>query len=205
MRHGTRGRRGLGRRWGTRGIASGLVGLSLWGCGARAQAGLPGAASDAGASPIVTSESEPLPARFDVLTLGRILNVAEVASDTECDPTVQVTNIELNRGTRRLTVSTCERVPGSSRYVVERTRRTLGDSELDRVQDAYRELRVQEGVGCNRGEATLTLDVQPPSGPLLRFADEDLAACRGAGEPHTNAVVGLEELYALLLRLGSAG
>lgn len=146
-----------------------------------------------------------MPARFDQLTLGRILNDATVASDTECDPTVQVANIELNRGTRRLTVSTCERVPGSTRYTVERSLRTLGDAELDLVDEAYHAVRIQEDAGCDTGDDTFTLDVQPTTGPLLRFADEDRATCRGGAEPRTGAVVGLEELYELFMRLSAAG
>jgi len=151
----------------------------------------------------VAARLERLPSRFDVLTLGRTLNYAEVASDTECDPTVQVANIELRRGSRRLTVSTCEHVPGGSSYTVERTRRTLGDAELDLVEDAYRAVRIQEEAGCDGGEDTFTLDVQPSTGPLLRFADDDRAICRGPSEPHTSAVVGLEDLYEILLRLGA--
>jgi hypothetical protein len=116
---------------------------------------------------------------------------------------VQVANIELNRGTRRLTVSTCERVAGSARYTVERSRRTLGDAELDLVDDAYRAVRIRENAECDTGVDTFTLDVQPTAGALMKFADEDRAACRGPAEPRTAAVDGLDDLYELLLRLGT--
>ena len=162
-----------------------------------------GPGSYCGGAFCVGARLEQIPSRFDKLTLGRVLSSAEVASDTECDPTVQVANIELNRGTRRLTVSTCERVPGSSSYTVERSRRILGDAELDLVDEAYHAVRVQKDAGCDTGEDTFTLDVEPTTGALLRFADEDRAACRGPAEPRTVAVVGLEDLYDLLLRLGS--
>ena len=118
---------------------------------------------------------------------------------------MQVANLELNRRTRRLTVSTCERVPGSNRYTVERTRRILGDAELDQVDEAYHAVRLLDDAGCDTGADTFTLDVEPATGPLLRFADEDRAACRGPSEPRTAPVDGLEDLYELLLRLGAGG
>lgn len=164
-----------------------------------------GPGSYCGGTFCVGARLEGLPPRFDKLTLGRVLRSAEVASDTQCDPTVQVANMELNRRTRRLTVSTCERVPGSSRYTVERTRRTLGDAELDQVDDVYHAVRLLDDAGCDTGEDTFTLDVEPTTGPLLRFADEDRAACRGPAEPRTAPVDGLEDLYELLLRLGAGG
>ena len=163
-----------------------------------------GAGSYCGGAFCVAAPLDRLPSAFDTLELARRLEGARRIAGSECDPAVFATKLELNRATRRLSTTSCERAPGTDGYILERSRRFLGDAELDLVQKAYRALRLASESRCEGGTDIFSLDLQPSSGPRLLFADDDHAACPGLGTPHlSSSLDNLEELYELLLRLGT--
>ena len=146
-----------------------------------------------------------VPLRFDTLELSRRADGVSAPPGSACDPSVLATNIALDRRTRRVVRSSCERVAGGD-YALERTQRVLGDAELDLVRDAFGALRLDGESRCDAQSDALRLDVQPPSGPLLSFSDREHAACPADEEPRLSSSLDkLGDLYRLLMRLSDAG
>ena len=150
----------------------------------------------------VAGNLEALPESFDTIELRQIREPLDgSAGPFGCDYGEFERRISVSLRARRIVWGRCEGGDGPNESSSSSGSVPLGDTAIEFVLEAYRELALSRERECTPGAKLIALDLELRDGPELLFADEEHSACPVARLGRASFVSGLAELYDKLAGL----